>query len=377
MPETRRWNGRWLVRRTVNRVTYNQPGNGPAVLPQDRDGVGAVGDEDNPSPDSLGSINRTSPTAAHAASDKIESTVGQAGDGHPGAGQQGADQPEASQPGPSQQGDSQPGAGQRGTGQQRAGQQRASQPGASQPGASQQGDSQPRAGRPGAGRTGASQQGDSQPGAGRPGAGRTGASQPGVSRPGASQQGDSQPGVGRPGAGQPGACQPGAGRTGDGQRGAVQQGAGRPGGGHSKAGRPAAGEMAGMSSFPDETEWRRVYGGLCPEGRQEVYRRLQGRLVTARRVRRWHTFLHIHLGLPHWSELTLPRPVGLALLHAVLTFACLSLLPRHPLSIPTALGLAGSLVLYWQVLWPPAPLIKAETVPTGRDQDVHSNSNGS
>ena len=51
-------------------------------------------------------------------------------------------------------------------------------------------------------------------------------------------------------------------------------------------------------------------------------------------------------------------PVRLALLHALFSFAALAGLPRHPLSIPTALGLAAAVVFYIQFL---ALRIKKET----------------
>jgi hypothetical protein len=47
---------------------------------------------------------------------------------------------------------------------------------------------------------------------------------------------------------------------------------------------------------------------------------------------------------------SLPAPLRLPLLHALLSFIFLSLLPQHPLSIPTALGLAFACIFYIQFL---------------------------
>lgn len=51
-------------------------------------------------------------------------------------------------------------------------------------------------------------------------------------------------------------------------------------------------------------------------------------------------YLHLHPIKP------LPKPVRLATIHTLLTFIILAFLPVHPLSIPTALGLASCLTLY-------------------------------
>jgi hypothetical protein len=46
----------------------------------------------------------------------------------------------------------------------------------------------------------------------------------------------------------------------------------------------------------------------------------------------------------------LPVPLRLPLLHALLSFIFLALLPGHPLSIPTAFGLAAAVVVYIHLL---------------------------
>lgn len=46
----------------------------------------------------------------------------------------------------------------------------------------------------------------------------------------------------------------------------------------------------------------------------------------------------------------LPQALRLPLLHAALSFAILYLLPSHPLSMPTAIGLAAALIIYVQWL---------------------------
>jgi len=42
--------------------------------------------------------------------------------------------------------------------------------------------------------------------------------------------------------------------------------------------------------------------------------------------------------------------VQLALLQAAIAFLCLGLLPRHPLAMPTAMGLGLAAVIYAQVM---------------------------
>ena len=45
-----------------------------------------------------------------------------------------------------------------------------------------------------------------------------------------------------------------------------------------------------------------------------------------------------------------PEPLRLPLLHAGLSFLILAALPRHPMAMPTALGLALALVVYAEML---------------------------
>lgn len=50
---------------------------------------------------------------------------------------------------------------------------------------------------------------------------------------------------------------------------------------------------------------------------------------------------------PSWiSREALPVPLRLPLLHALLSFIFIALLPQHPVSIPTALGAAFLIVFY-------------------------------
>ena len=52
--------------------------------------------------------------------------------------------------------------------------------------------------------------------------------------------------------------------------------------------------------------------------------------------------------LPPKDRRGLPASLRLPLFHALLSFIFLSLLPQHPLSIPTALGLAFVIIVYLQ-----------------------------
>lgn len=49
---------------------------------------------------------------------------------------------------------------------------------------------------------------------------------------------------------------------------------------------------------------------------------------------------------PERQRRGLPAPLRLPLLHAVLSFIFLAILPPRPLSIPTALGLAAAIIFY-------------------------------
>lgn len=44
-----------------------------------------------------------------------------------------------------------------------------------------------------------------------------------------------------------------------------------------------------------------------------------------------------------------PVPVDLAVAHAALSFLALAILPRHPLAIPTAAGLASTALVWFQL----------------------------
>jgi hypothetical protein len=54
----------------------------------------------------------------------------------------------------------------------------------------------------------------------------------------------------------------------------------------------------------------------------------------------------LHPPLRPGKNRSLPIPLRLPLLHALLSFVFLALLPQHPLSIPTALGLAFAVAFY-------------------------------
>ena len=94
----------------------------------------------------------------------------------------------------------------------------------------------------------------------------------------------------------------------------------------------------------DPTEWlenwTHLYAELDPAERQALYALLQARLRAQRRARRWE-------GWRGWLPRlrATPPPLQLPLLHAGLSFALLLALPRHPLAMPTALGLAMAIVL--------------------------------
>jgi hypothetical protein len=98
-----------------------------------------------------------------------------------------------------------------------------------------------------------------------------------------------------------------------------------------------------MEDNPRERdEWTRVFNRLDPADRLDMYRLMSARLWARRRRRR---------GLwPAGGPPPLPRPVCLPLLHAGLTFACLGLLPTHPLSIPVALEAGFALSFYYLIL---------------------------
>ena len=56
---------------------------------------------------------------------------------------------------------------------------------------------------------------------------------------------------------------------------------------------------------------------------------------------------HPEAGRRRWE---LPPPLRLPVFHGLLAFFCLAFLPRHPLSIPTALGISCVIVFYIHVL---------------------------
>lgn len=70
--------------------------------------------------------------------------------------------------------------------------------------------------------------------------------------------------------------------------------------------------------------------------------RAEGQLKPANRFSR--LLARLHAGMPRQPEA--PVPVDLAVAHAALTFLGLAILPRHPLAIPTAAGLAF-IALVW------------------------------
>lgn len=112
--------------------------------------------------------------------------------------------------------------------------------------------------------------------------------------------------------------------------------------------------------MPDEwSEWVKIYSQMDEVSRKEMTGLMRGRIRPRMRGRRadwWRGFSEkveapwLRLR-PTWLRMhPTPLPLRLPLIHAVLSFLCLSLLPARPLSIPTALGIATVLIVYLQIL---------------------------
>jgi hypothetical protein len=78
----------------------------------------------------------------------------------------------------------------------------------------------------------------------------------------------------------------------------------------------------------------------------------------------------LRAGTPRRPEV--PVPVDLAVAHAALTFLGLAILPRHPLAIPTAAGLAFIALVWvqlarnWRSEEPPSPSSPPPSTPRFR-----------
>lgn len=87
--------------------------------------------------------------------------------------------------------------------------------------------------------------------------------------------------------------------------------------------------------------WQPVYRRLNKQHRQEIYRQIYRRYHRQRRRQAWQAFWFDRLGMRPLVMINLPRPASLAFIHGLCALTLLGFLPTHPLSIPTAYGLAG------------------------------------
>jgi hypothetical protein len=88
----------------------------------------------------------------------------------------------------------------------------------------------------------------------------------------------------------------------------------------------------------------------APLQRVLTLKRPLGALRIRQQVPRLRLVYRPLLPQPLSDRRALPVALRLPALHALLSFVFLALLPQHPLSIPTALGLAFGVVVYIQVL---------------------------
>ena len=83
-------------------------------------------------------------------------------------------------------------------------------------------------------------------------------------------------------------------------------------------------------------EWVKIYQQMSPANRQAMQHLIRWRLMRRR-------LLALK---PHST----PHQARLPLLHAVLTFTFLALLPVHPMAMPTALGVSSLAMVYIHLL---------------------------
>ena len=96
--------------------------------------------------------------------------------------------------------------------------------------------------------------------------------------------------------------------------------------------------------------WTHLYAHLEEDERRMVLDLLRQRLEKRIRQRSgWRLWLRmLREGLSRVRPT--PAPLRLPLVHAGLSFAILAGLPRHPMAMPTALGLALAIVVYAEML---------------------------
>ena len=96
--------------------------------------------------------------------------------------------------------------------------------------------------------------------------------------------------------------------------------------------------------------WTHLYAHLDEDERRMVLDLLHRRLEKRIRQRSgWRVWLRmLREGLSRVRPT--PAPLRLPLLHAGLSFVILAALPRHPMAMPTALGLALVIVVYAEML---------------------------
>lgn len=116
-----------------------------------------------------------------------------------------------------------------------------------------------------------------------------------------------------------------------------------------------------LPDWPDWlVEWTQLYNRMNEAQRLEMYRLMRLRLRQERWQKlvwllysvtgRWREFLRAPGGVLEQVESVPAGALRLPILQALLTFLFLGLLPRHPLSIPLALGLSAVVLVYVQII---------------------------
>jgi len=114
-------------------------------------------------------------------------------------------------------------------------------------------------------------------------------------------------------------------------------------------------------AWPDWlVEWTQLYNRMNEAQRWEMYKLLRSRLRQERWQKlawllhgvagRWREFLRAPGGVLEQVESVPAGALRLPILQAMLTFLILAQLPRHPLSIPLALGLSAVVLVYVQII---------------------------
>jgi len=85
-------------------------------------------------------------------------------------------------------------------------------------------------------------------------------------------------------------------------------------------------------------EWARIYQRMNQANRRVMLQLMKLRLMQLRLMRLCPR--------RRMERSRYTYPVQLALLQAAIAFLCLGLLPRHPLAMPTAMGLGLAAVVY-------------------------------